>query len=68
MDRMTASRAALAVIIFVMGNLQAWDSGIPEAGLLAVFLVSLAIALPAVTLLVPLELHTFWESSRCRSF
>ena len=55
MDKMTASRVALAVIIFVMGNLQAWDSGVPEAGLLAVFLVSLAIALPAVALLVPLE-------------
>ena len=55
MDKVTATRAGLAVIIFVMGNLQAWDSGVPEAGLLAVFLVSLAIALPAVALLVPLE-------------
>ena len=55
MDKVTATRAALAVVIFVMGNLQAWDSGVPEAGLLIVFLVSLAIALPAVALLVPVE-------------
>lgn len=38
-----------------MGSLQAWDSYVPAAGLLIVFLVSLAIALPAVALLVPLE-------------
>lgn len=55
MDKMTAIRAGLAVIIFVMGNLQAWDSDVPEAGLLIVFLVSIAIAVPAVALLVPLE-------------
>ena len=59
MDKMTATRAGLAVIIFVMGNLQAWDSDVPEAGLLIVFLVSLAIALPAVALLVPLEQSHF---------
>ena len=55
MDKVTATRAALAVIIFVLCNLQAWDSGVPEAGLLIVFLVSVAIAIPAVVLLVPLE-------------
>lgn len=59
MDKMTAIRAGLAVIIFVMGNLQAWDSDVPEAGLLIVFLVSLAIAVPAVALLVPLEQNYF---------
>ena len=55
MDKMIATRAALAVIIFVMGNLQAWDADVPTAGLLVVFIVSLAIALPPVALLVPLE-------------
>lgn len=55
MDKMTVIRAGLAVIIFVMGNLQTWDSDVPQAGLLIVFLVSLAIALPPVALLVPLE-------------
>jgi hypothetical protein len=38
-----------------MGSLQAWDSDVPAAGLLIVFLVSLAIALPPVALLVPLK-------------
>ena len=55
MDKMTVIQAGLAVIIFVMGNLQAWDSDVPQAGLLIVFLVSLAIALPPVALLAPLE-------------
>ena len=59
MDKMTATRAGIAVIIFVMGNLQAWDSGVPTAGLLIVFLVSLAIALPPAALLVPLEQSHF---------
>ena len=59
MDKVTATRAGLAVIIFVMGSLQAWDSDVPDAGLLIVFLVSLAIALPAVALLVPLEQSYF---------
>lgn len=59
MDKMTATRAGLAVIIFVMGSLQAWDSDVPTAGLLIVFLVSLAIALPPVALLVPLEQSYF---------
>lgn len=59
MDKMTATRAILAVTIFVLGSLQAWDSDVPAAGLLIVFLVSLAIALPPVALLVPLEQRYF---------
>ena len=59
MDKVTATRAGLAVIIFVMGSLQAWDSDVPDAGLLIVFFVSLAITLPAVALLVPLEQSYF---------
>ena len=59
MDKMTTTRAGLAVIIFVMGNLRAWDSDVPAAGLLIVFLVSLAIALPPVALLVPLKQSYF---------
>ena len=59
MDKMTAIRAGLAIIIFVMGSLQAWDSDVPAAGLLIVFLVSLAIALPLVALLVPLKQSSF---------
>ena len=55
MNKMTATRAILAVTIFVMGSLQAWDSHVPSAGLLIVFLASLAIALPSVALLLPLE-------------
>ena len=67
MDKVTATRAALAVIIFVMGNLQAWDSDVPAAGLLIVFLVSLAIALPAVALLVPLG-QTYYLGAFVLSF
>jgi uncharacterized membrane protein YhaH (DUF805 family) len=55
MDKRTATRAGIAITIFVMGSLQAWDSDVPDAGLLIVFLVSLAIALPPVALLVPLK-------------
>ena len=45
MKRSTTLRAAL-------GNLQAWDSNVHEAGLSIVLLVSLAMALPPVALLV----------------
>jgi uncharacterized membrane protein YhaH (DUF805 family) len=67
MDKVTAIRAALAVIIFVMGNLQAWDSGVPEAGLLIVFLASLALTLPPVALLVQLE-QTYFLGAFALSF
>ena len=59
MDRITATRAILAATIFVLGSLQAWDSDVPSAGLLIVTLVSVAIALPPVVVLVPLEPHYF---------
>lgn len=59
MDKVTATRAGLALIIFVMGSLQAWDSAVPSAGLLIVSLVSLAIAIPPVALLVPLRQSYF---------
>jgi len=59
MSKTTILQASFALIIFVMGSLQAWDSGVPEAGLLIVFLVSLAIALPPVALLVPLKQSHF---------
>jgi hypothetical protein len=55
MNRTLVLRASLALLALVIGNLQAWDSGVHEAGLLIVFLVSLAIALPAVALLLPLK-------------
>jgi len=55
MNRSTVLRAGFGIFIFVIGNLQAWDSGVPKAGLLIVLLVSLAIALPPVALLVPLR-------------
>jgi hypothetical protein len=44
MTKRNALQAGLAVLSFVLGDLQAWDSNVPEAGLLIVFLVSLAIA------------------------
>ena len=45
----------LAFLIFVLGNLQAWDSNVHEAGLLIMLLVSLSIPLPPIALLVPVE-------------
>ena len=59
MDRIIATQAILAITIFVLGSLQAWDSDVPSAGLLVVALVSLAIALPPVALLVRLEQRYF---------
>ena len=59
MDRNTSLRAGLALMIFVFGSVQAWDSDVPKAGLLIVFLVSLAIALPPVALLTPLTQISF---------
>jgi len=59
MSKSTAVKAGLAIIIFVMGNLQAWDSDVPTAGLWIVLLVSLAIAFPPVALLVPLKQSYF---------
>ena len=55
MSRNTALRVLLAFLIFVLGNLQAWDSNVHEAGLLIMLLVSLAIPLPPIALLVPFE-------------
>jgi hypothetical protein len=55
MDKSTIVRAGFAILIFVIGNLQAWDSDVPKAGLLVVLLASLAIALPPVALLIPLR-------------
>lgn len=55
MDKSTVLRASFAIVIFAIGNLQAWDSGVPQAGPLIVLLVSLAVALPPVALLVPLR-------------
>jgi hypothetical protein len=55
MNRTTIIRAVFALLTLVLGNLQAWDSGVPEAGLLIVLLVSLATAIPAVALLLPLK-------------
>jgi hypothetical protein len=45
----------MAFLIFVLGNLQAWDSNVYEAGLLIVLLVSLAIPLPPIALLLDVE-------------
>jgi hypothetical protein len=59
MTRSTALRATLAILIFVLGSLQAWDSDVPQAGLLIVLLVSLAISLPPVALLLPLKQSYF---------
>jgi hypothetical protein len=55
MTRSTSLRAALAFLIFVLGSLQAWDSNVPEAGLLIVLLVSLAIPLTPIALLLPVK-------------
>ena len=55
MAQNTAMRAALAFLIFVLGSLQAWDSNVPEAGLLIVLLVSLAIPLTPIALLIPTQ-------------
>ena len=55
MTRGTTLRAVFGLMIIVLGNLQAWDSNVDSAGLWIVLLVSIAIALPAVTLLMPLK-------------
>lgn len=55
MTKSTTLRVLLAILMIVLGNLQAWDSGVPEAGLLIVLLVSLAMALPPVALLSPIS-------------
>jgi hypothetical protein len=59
MTRSTTLRATLAVLAFVLGSLQAWDSDVHAAGLFIVLLVSLAIALPPVALLLPINQQYF---------
>lgn len=59
MTKNTALRAGLAILILVLGNLQAWDSNVPDAGLLIVLIVSMATALPPVALLAPMEQQHF---------
>jgi hypothetical protein len=55
MNTPKAWRTGLALAIFIIGSLQAWDSHVGElrgvVGLFIVLLVSIAIAVPAVTLL-----------------
>ena len=51
----TTLRASAALLLFVMGSVQAWDSHAHTGGWFVVLLVSLAIALPAVAWLVPLK-------------
>ena len=55
MTRGMALRAIMAFLMFVLGSLQAWDSNVPQAGLLIVLLVSLAIPLTPIALLLPLK-------------
>lgn len=55
MMRTEIIRALFSLLVIVLGNLQAWDSDVHEAGLGIVLLVSLAIALTAVALLLPLQ-------------
>jgi len=59
MAKSVALRAVMAILIFVLGTLQACDSNVHEAGLLIVLLVSLAIALPPVALLIPIKQQYF---------
>lgn len=45
----------------MLGNLQAWDANVPEAGLWIVLLVSLAIPLTPIALLLPVkQSYTVW--------
>lgn len=55
MERTTMIRLGYALLMIVLGNLQAWDSDVHSGGLWVVLLVSLAIGLPAVAVLVPLQ-------------
>jgi hypothetical protein len=48
-------RLLIAFAMFVLGSLQAWDSDVYQAGLWVVLLVSVAIALPAEVLLLPVR-------------
>jgi hypothetical protein len=59
MTRNITLRAAWAILAFVLGSLQAWDSDVHAAGLLIVLLVSLAMALPPVALLLPIKQQYF---------
>jgi len=56
-------RAVLSLLIFVLGSLQAWDSHAQDGGLLIVMLVSLAIVLPAVAIMLPLNPAYFLGSA-----
>ena len=67
MTKQTVLRGGLALLIFVLGNLQAWDSGVPAAGVFVVFLVSLAIALPRVSILLRLT-RTYFLSAFVLAF
>ena len=55
MTRTTTLQAVFSLMIIILGNLQAWDSNAFSAGMWIVLLVSIAIALPAVALLIPLK-------------
>ncbi|HJS29181.1 MAG TPA: hypothetical protein VJ768_06145 [Anaerolineales bacterium] len=50
MTKVETLRVLIALSIFLLGSLQAWDSDVPDAGLLIVFVVTVAIALPAVAI------------------
>lgn len=55
-------RSIVSLLIIVLGILQAWDSDVFSAGIWIILLVSFAIALPAVTLMIPLQQIYFISS------
>ena len=55
MERTIMIRLGYALLMIVLGNLQTWDSDVHSGRLWVVLLVSLAIGLPAVAVLVPLQ-------------
>ena len=55
MTSATVVRSVFALLVIVLGNLQAWDSGVHQAGLWIVLLVSLGTTIPALALLLPLQ-------------
>ena len=62
MTRDPILRSIISMLIIVLGILQAWDSYVFSAGIWIILLVSFAIALPAVTLMIPLQrIYFIWS-------
>lgn len=67
MNTKSTYRTGIAVLMVMLGGLQAWDSNVLSAGWQIILLVSIAILIPAILFLMPSK-TTYFVGSILLSF